>query len=101
MKIEPMPHKKLTDEQIKEMLLMIQANHDMMMGCIEKWHEVHNKYIEKLEMHFYPERFSTANVTMAELTEMYSKAYNTGETYRMERPKISNEDQKEGPSCTP
>ena len=89
MKTYPQPHKKLTNEEVKEMFHMLEKNHDMMKECFNAYVEVHSKYMQKLAEHFFPERFSICEVTMGDLNEMMEKAYGgfsfASEARRMER----------------
>ena len=96
MKSYPQPHQKLTEEQVKEFIHMLEENHNMMRDCFNAYVECHSKYIQKLNEHFFPERFSICEVSMGEMTEMFSKAYpdpfsSASESRRMKRPEVNNE----------
>jgi hypothetical protein len=57
MKSHPQPQKKLTVEQVKELIFLLDANHNMMKKCFDIYLEGHSKYMQKLTEHFLDERF--------------------------------------------
>ena len=95
MKSYPQPHKKLTEDEVKAFVRMLEENHNMMKDCFDAYVECHSKYIQKLNEHFFAERFSICEVSMGDLNEMMEKAYGgfsfASETRTMTRPEQQDE----------
>lgn len=95
MKSYPQPHKKLTEYEVKELVRLLEENHNIMKNCFSAYLECHSNYIEKLNKHFFPERFSICEVTTGDLNEMMEKCYggfsSVSETRRMNKKKQKNE----------
>ena len=95
MKSYPQPHKKLTEEEVKEFIHMLEENHNMMKDCFDAYVECHSKFMNKLNEHFFPERFTICEVTMGDLNGMMEKAYAgfsfASEPRRMKRPEVKDE----------
>jgi len=73
MKSYPAPHEKLTEEQIKDIIIGLESIHRNMSMQMKIYMEMFEENISKLTHHYFPERFSIAEVSMGELTEMFSK----------------------------
>jgi hypothetical protein len=85
----------LTEEEVKEFIHMIEENHNMMRDCFNTYVECHSKYIQKLNEHFFPGRFTICEVSMGDLNEMMEKSYGSfsfaSELRRMTRPEVKDE----------
>ena len=89
MKVYPSPHEKLTEEEIKNIIIDLEHIHNNMSMQMKTYMELFEENISKLNHHFFPERFSIAKVTVGELSEIMEKAYGSfslaSETRRMTR----------------
>lgn len=84
----PCPHQKLTDEQIKDFVCQLTTElHELKSSLNETIGELEEK-VYLLKRHFCPEKFTTVQMNMGELSDMFAKAYNTntGEVQTMKRP---------------
>lgn len=96
MKSSPAPHEKLTEEQIKDIIIRLESIHHNMSMQMKIYMEMFEENISKLTHHYFPERFSIAEVSMGELTEIFSKSYGNdfdkfmSPPRRMTRPEVND-----------
>lgn len=93
--MEQAEHKTMTEEQIKQAVCEIVYDlQELRETCIER-HNMIAEQIDELDMklynlkrHFCPEKFQVAQVSMADLNELMTKAYtsNVGQVQRMFNP---------------
>lgn len=75
MKTEPMPHEKLEEQEIKDLIINIQRitvylRHEIECEDLKRHIEVLDSEVTRLKKHFCSEKFFVMKVTLAELTDM-------------------------------
>lgn len=93
MKFSPAPHEKLEQSDIAGMLEVLQSNYEIMTDCMDAYKEVHERLMTRLHKHFFPERFHVGEVSIGEMSEMFSKAYPdvaSGGIFKMTRSEVND-----------
>lgn len=96
MESAPMPHQKLTDEEVKQIINDIDTKlyvlNEAVYDQLAIIHELH----QKLRQHFCPELYTEVKMSMGDLTSLFANAYTkelseklrAGEPCRMQRPEL-------------
>lgn len=101
METHPLPHKKLTEDEIKQFVcdLTVQL-HDIKDHLDQTVFDLKNKIelcedmIHNLKRHFCPEKFQQVMVSGADLSNLLMSTYgnmNMGDPIRMQKPEVEDD----------
>jgi hypothetical protein len=90
----PLPHEKLTDEEVKDLVSeLVIKNFELRSEVDDKLAEI-GLILTKLKRHFCPEKFQQVSVSGAELSELMMNTYgnmNMGNPIRMKKLEVEDD----------
>ncbi len=94
METHPLPHEKLTDEEVKDLVSeLVIKNHELRSEVDDKLSEM-GLILNKLKRHFCPEKFQQVMVSGADLSDLLMSTYgnmNMGDPIRMKKPEVEDD----------
>lgn len=93
MKSRQSEHQKLTDEEVKELVCDLTVELMEMKQHFLEQLEAAESYIYQLKRHFCPEKFTTVEVSGADLNDLIMNTYgniNVGEPMKFQKPEVDD-----------